>query len=69
MNPSSNDIHRTFFANLIEIIFGDATRFLRSTLHGCAALETSGGFEMPVDIERNYGRLVESVVTALASCF
>ena len=45
----------------------DATRFLRSTLHGFVALETSGGFEMPVDIERSYGRLVESVVTALAS--
>ena len=51
----------------MTLFFGDATRFLRSTLHGFAALETNGGFEMPVDIDRNYGRLVESVVTALAS--
>ena len=45
----------------------DATRFLRSALHGFVALETGGGFELPVDLERSYVRLVESVVTALAS--
>jgi len=43
----------------------DATRFLRASLHGYVALETSGGFAMPVDLERSYLRLVESVVTAL----
>jgi AcrR family transcriptional regulator len=43
----------------------DATRFLRAALHGFVALETSGGFELPVDIERSFQRLVESVVTAL----
>jgi hypothetical protein len=45
----------------------DATRFLRSALHGFVAIETGGGFGMPVDLERSYGRLVDSVVTALAS--
>ena len=45
----------------------DATRFLRSAIHGFIALETTGGFELPVDIERSYRRLVESVVTALAT--
>lgn len=45
----------------------DATRFLRSALHGFVALETSGGFELPVDLERSYARLVESVVTALGT--
>jgi len=45
----------------------DATRFLRSALHGFVALETGGGFGLPVDLERSYLRLVESVVTALAS--
>ncbi|TDW29886.1 TetR family transcriptional regulator [Cryobacterium psychrophilum] len=45
----------------------DATRFLRSALHGFVALETSGGFELPVDLERSFMRLVTSVVTALAS--
>lgn len=45
----------------------DATRFFRSALHGFVVIETGGGFEMPVDLERSYNRLVESVVTALAS--
>jgi hypothetical protein len=45
----------------------DATRFLRSALHGFVDLETSGGFELPVDLERSYERLVQSVVTALAT--
>lgn len=45
----------------------DATRFVRSALHGFVALETGGGFGMPVDLERSFARLVESVVTALAT--
>jgi AcrR family transcriptional regulator len=45
----------------------DATRFLRAALHGFVALETGGGFEMPVDLERSFARLVASVVTALGS--
>ncbi|NMM91670.1 hypothetical protein B2J88_46555 [Rhodococcus sp. SRB_17] len=45
----------------------DATRFLRSALHGFVDLETGGAFELPVDLERSYVRLIESVVTALAT--
>lgn len=45
----------------------DAIRFLRSALHGFVALETGGAFELPVDPERSFRTLVESVVTALAA--
>ncbi|EAR24710.1 putative transcriptional regulator [marine actinobacterium PHSC20C1] len=45
----------------------DATRFLRSALHGFVSLETGGAFELPVDRERSFSKLVESVVTALAA--
>lgn len=45
----------------------DATRFLRAALHGFVALETAGAFEMPVDLERSFQRLVNSVVTALST--
>jgi len=45
----------------------DATRFLRSALHGFVSLETGGAFELPVDRERSFSTLVESVVTALAA--
>lgn len=44
----------------------DATRFLRSALHGFVALETSGAFELPVDLERSWTTLVHSIVNALA---
>ena len=44
-----------------------ATRFLRSALHGFVSLETGGAFELPVDRERSFSALVESVVTALAA--
>lgn len=43
----------------------DATRFFRSALHGYVALETSGGFTLPVELERSYLRLVDNVVTAI----
>lgn len=45
----------------------DATRFLRSSLHGFVDLETSGAFELPADLERSFARLTESVVTALST--
>jgi AcrR family transcriptional regulator len=44
----------------------DATRFLRSALHGFVALETGGAFALPVDLERSWRRAVRSVVAALA---
>jgi AcrR family transcriptional regulator len=44
----------------------DATRFFRSALHGYVSLETSGGFALPVDLDRSFQRLVDSVVTAIS---
>ncbi len=43
----------------------DATRFLRSALHGFVSLETGGAFELPVSTDDSYVRLVEGVVIAL----
>jgi AcrR family transcriptional regulator len=43
----------------------DATRFVRAALHGFVALETGGGFGLPLDLERSFLRLVESVIAAL----
>jgi AcrR family transcriptional regulator len=45
----------------------DATRFLRSALHGFVDLETGGAFELPVDLERSFTRLVDSIVVALTT--
>jgi AcrR family transcriptional regulator len=45
----------------------DATRALRSTLHGFIALESSGGFGLPVDVDRSFERLVDGLVVALTS--
>ncbi|MBP3044349.1 WHG domain-containing protein [Arthrobacter jiangjiafuii] len=44
-----------------------AIRFLRSSFHGFLALETAGGFQMPVDIDTSYERLVDSIIAALNS--
>ena len=43
----------------------DATRALRSTLHGFIALESSGGFGLPVDVDRSFERLIDGLVVAL----
>jgi len=43
----------------------DATRALRSTLHGFISLESSGGFGLPVDVDRSFERLVDGLVVAL----
>lgn len=43
----------------------DATRMLRSALHGFVSLEISGGFGMPQDIDRSFDRLVTSLDAAL----
>jgi AcrR family transcriptional regulator len=44
----------------------DATRALRSALHGFVTLESAGGFGLPVDIDRSFERLVGGLTTALA---
>jgi AcrR family transcriptional regulator len=43
----------------------DAARALRSMLHGFITLEAAGGFGLPVDIDRSFGRLVDGLITAL----
>jgi AcrR family transcriptional regulator len=45
----------------------DATRALRSALHGFITLESSGGFGLPVDVDRSFQRLVSAIATAFSS--
>jgi AcrR family transcriptional regulator len=45
----------------------DATRALRSALHGFVTLEAGGGFGLPTDVNRSYDRLVRSLVRAFAT--
>ena len=45
----------------------DATRALRSTLHGFVTLELAGDFALPVDVDRSFERLIHGLVTALAN--
>ena len=42
----------------------DATRALRSAMHGFTSLELDGGFGLPVDVERSYTRMIGAFVTA-----
>ncbi len=43
-----------------------ATRALRSSLHGFVALESAGGFGLPLDLDVSFARLVEMHHAALA---
>jgi AcrR family transcriptional regulator len=43
----------------------DATRAFRSALHGFVLLEQSGGFGLPVDIDRSFHQLVAGLEVAL----
>ncbi|HEX6843946.1 MAG TPA: TetR-like C-terminal domain-containing protein [Actinomycetota bacterium] len=43
----------------------DATRALRSSLHGFVALEAVGGFGIPQDVDRSFDRMVASLDRAL----
>lgn len=43
----------------------DATRTLRSAIHGFVSLETNGGFGMPVSIDHSFEYLIDSLVAAL----
>lgn len=44
----------------------DATRVVRSALHGFVALEVAGGFGLPQDVDRSYHRLVAALDAALS---
>ncbi len=45
----------------------DATRVLRSTLHGFVSLESAGGFGIPQDVDRSFDRVVASLDAAFRS--
>ncbi|MEH1167160.1 WHG domain-containing protein [Micromonospora sp. CPCC 205539] len=45
----------------------DATRALRSALHGFVALELGGGFGLPREVDRSYHQLVASLDTSFRS--
>jgi AcrR family transcriptional regulator len=45
----------------------DATRTLRSALHGFVALEAAGGFGLPQGTDRSYDRLVDALDGAFRS--
>ena len=44
----------------------DATRALRSTLHGFVTLQSSGGFGLPADVERSFRRTIEGLIGVIA---
>ena len=46
----------------------DATRALRSALHGFVSLEAGGGFGLPVDVDRSFDWLVRDLMTVLSDC-
>lgn len=43
----------------------DAIRALRATLHGFIALENSGGFGLPTDIDRSFDRVIAALADTL----
>ena len=45
----------------------DAIRALRSALHGFVTLQASGGFGLPVDVDRSYQRMVAGLAAAFAA--
>jgi AcrR family transcriptional regulator len=45
----------------------DATRAMRSALHGFVSLEQAGGFGLPVDIDHSYAQLVLALDLAFQS--
>jgi len=45
----------------------DALRFVRSTLHGFASLETVNGFGHPRDVDASWERVLDAVHTALSN--
>ena len=44
----------------------DATRMLRSSLHGFVALEAAGGFMLPLDVDRSFDVMVTALDRALS---
>lgn len=50
---------------LAEPDLTDAVRLLRSTFHGYCALESTGGFGAPRDVQRSWERVVDALHVAL----
>ena len=45
----------------------DATRSLRSAIHGFVTLEAAGGFGLPRDVDRSFDWFIEALTRALAA--
>lgn len=45
----------------------DATRMLRSSLHGFVALEAAGGFMLPVDLDRSFDTMIAALDRTLST--
>jgi len=69
---------RAASASVLEVVFAilagygirgddavDATRMVRSALHGFVALEAAGGFGLPHDVDRSFARLIAGLDAAL----
>jgi Tetracyclin repressor-like, C-terminal domain len=44
-----------------------AARGFRSAVHGFATLEVAGGFDIPLDLDESFDRLLRAFVTGLRS--
>jgi len=76
---AGDDEHAQASAEVLEVLYDvltgygivtepdrvDATRFLRSALHGFVSLEAGGGFAMARSVERSFERSVQAVDAAL----
>lgn len=79
--PMAGDLDdETASANVVQVAYDvmagfelrdddavDAIRSLRAALHGFVALETGGGFGLPVSIDRSFDRLVTGLETAFVA--
>lgn len=77
---SGDDAHEAASDAVLEVVFAvlagygatgddaiDATRALRAVLHGFVALEASGGFGLPQDVDRGFRRLIDGFDLALTA--
>lgn len=75
-DPASEAADRAVVRVVLDVLAGyelrdddaiDATRAMRSALHGFVTLEMGGGFGLPVDVDRSFDRLVRGLETAFAN--
>lgn len=74
-DPEDEAASRAVIQVILDVLAGfglrdddaiDAVRGLRSALHGFVALETGGGFGLPADVDRSFGRLVRGLTRAFS---